>query len=85
MKKGKKTLRRNRPVAVILGLLWLTMCFATIATILFVNSVQVQYFPVGTVIAITTTLIAFIAFGYMTLRLYAFIRDLWRGMEVKAV
>jgi Mg/Co/Ni transporter MgtE len=85
MKKERKALHRNRPVAVILGLLWFTVCFATLATILFVNSIQIRYFPVGSVIAIATTLIAFIAFGYMTLRLYAFVRDLWRGVEVKAV
>lgn len=81
--KGKKVVRRNRMVAVILGLLWFTVCFATIATILFVNSIQVNYFPVGTVIAITTTFIAFLAFGYMTMRFYPFIRDLWHGVEVK--
>jgi Mg/Co/Ni transporter MgtE len=81
--KAKKVVRRNRMVAVILGLLWFTVCFATLVTILFVNSIQISYFPVGTVIAIATTLIAFLAFGYMTTRFYPFIRDLWHGMEVK--
>ena len=83
-KEGNKAVRRQRTFATIIGLIWFTMVFGIGAAILFVNSIQVQYFPVGTVIAITTTLIAFLFFGYATKRLYPYVRELWRGVEVKA-